>query len=37
VAGLATALGSGAMTNSIAEIENNDVIFVIGSKDEKSH
>jgi formate dehydrogenase major subunit/formate dehydrogenase alpha subunit len=33
VAGLATALGSGAMTNSIAEIENNDVIFVIGSND----
>ncbi|PKL51438.1 MAG: formate dehydrogenase subunit alpha [Nitrospira bacterium HGW-Nitrospira-1] len=31
VAGLATVFGSGAMTNSIPEIENNDVIFVIGS------
>ncbi|TNF55509.1 formate dehydrogenase subunit alpha, partial [bacterium] len=37
MAGLATALGSGAMTNSIAEIENNDVIFVIGSNTTETH
>jgi formate dehydrogenase alpha subunit len=37
VAGLATVFGSGAMTNSIAEIENNDVLFVIGSNTKESH
>lgn len=31
VAGLVTVFGSGAMTNSIREIENHDVILVIGS------
>jgi anaerobic selenocysteine-containing dehydrogenase len=31
VAGLAATLGSGAMTNSIGEIEFNDVLFIIGS------
>ena len=29
--------GSGAMTNSIPEIENNDVIFVIGSNTTEAH
>jgi formate dehydrogenase alpha subunit len=29
--------GSGAMTNSIAEIENHDVIFVIGSNTTETH
>jgi formate dehydrogenase alpha subunit len=37
VAGLATVLGSGAMTNSIREIENNDVLFVIGSNTTETH
>ncbi len=37
MAGLATVFGSGAMTNSIAEIENNDVLFVIGSNTKESH
>ena len=37
VAGLATTLGSGAMTNSIAEVKNNDVIFVIGSNTTETH
>jgi anaerobic selenocysteine-containing dehydrogenase len=37
VAGLATVFGSGAMTNSIPEIENNDVIFVIGSNTTETH
>jgi formate dehydrogenase alpha subunit len=37
VAGLATVFGSGAMTNSIAEIENNDVLFVIGSNTKENH
>jgi formate dehydrogenase major subunit/formate dehydrogenase alpha subunit len=37
VAGLATVFGSGAMTNSIAEIENNDVLFVIGSNTTETH
>lgn len=37
MAGLATVFGSGAMTNSIAEIENNDVIFVIGSNTKENH
>ena len=35
--GLATALGSGAMSNNIADIENNDVIFVIGSNTTETH
>jgi len=37
VAGLATVFGSGAMTNSIQEIENNDVIFIIGSNTKENH
>jgi len=37
VAGLATVFGSGAMTNSIPEIENNDVMFVIGSNTTETH
>ncbi|MDC0559042.1 formate dehydrogenase subunit alpha [Candidatus Izimaplasma bacterium] len=37
VSGLATTLGSGAMTNSIAEVKNNDVIFVIGSNTTETH
>jgi formate dehydrogenase alpha subunit len=37
VAGLAKSFGSGAMTNSIAEIENADVIFVIGSNTTENH
>ena len=37
VAGLATTLGSGAMTNSIAEVKNHDVIFVIGSNTTETH
>jgi formate dehydrogenase alpha subunit len=37
VAGLATVFGSGAMTNSITEIENHDVIFVIGSNTTETH
>jgi formate dehydrogenase alpha subunit len=37
VAGLATVFGSGAMTNSIAEVENNDVLFVIGSNTKENH
>jgi anaerobic selenocysteine-containing dehydrogenase len=37
VAGLATVFGSGAMTNSIPEIENSDVIFVIGSNTTETH
>jgi formate dehydrogenase (NADP+) alpha subunit len=37
VAGLATVFGSGAMTNSIQEVENNDVIFVIGSNTKENH
>jgi formate dehydrogenase alpha subunit len=37
VAGLATVFGSGAMTNSIPEVENNDVIFVIGSNTTETH
>lgn len=35
--GLAAVFGSGAMTNSIPEIENNDVIFVIGSNTTETH
>lgn len=37
VVGLETTLGSGAMTNSIEEIKNNDVIFVIGSNTTENH
>jgi formate dehydrogenase major subunit len=37
VAGLAAAFGSGAMTNSIAELENADCILVIGSNTTSSH
>jgi formate dehydrogenase alpha subunit len=37
VAGLAAVFGSGAMTNSLAEIENHDVIFVIGSNTTETH
>lgn len=37
MAGLATVFGSGAMTNSIPEISNNDVIFVIGSNTTETH
>ena len=35
--GLAAAFGSGAMTNSVAEIEDADCIFVIGSNTTSSH
>lgn len=37
VAGLATTLGSGAMTNSINEVLNSDVIFVTGSNTTETH
>jgi formate dehydrogenase alpha subunit len=37
VAGLATSFGSGAMTNSIGEIEGADVLFVIGSNTTEAH
>jgi len=37
VAGLAATFGSGAMTNSIGEIEHNDVLFVIGSNATEAH
>jgi formate dehydrogenase alpha subunit len=37
VAGLAATLGSGAMTNSIGEIVNNDVLFIIGSNATEAH
>ncbi len=37
VAGLATSFGSGAMTNSIGEIEFNDVLFIIGSNATEAH
>lgn len=37
MAGLATAFGSGAMTNSIDELEGSDVIFVIGSNPTENH
>jgi predicted molibdopterin-dependent oxidoreductase YjgC len=37
VAGLATVFGSGAMTNSLQEIEDNDVLFVIGSNTKENH
>ncbi len=37
VVGLGMAFGSGAMTNSISEIEGSDVIFVIGSNPMENH
>lgn len=37
MAGLAAAFGSGAMTNSIDELENADCIFIIGSNTTSSH
>ncbi|HUX15690.1 MAG TPA: formate dehydrogenase subunit alpha, partial [Phycisphaerae bacterium] len=37
VAGLARAFGSGAMTNSIADLDQADVIFVIGSNTTECH
>jgi len=37
VAGLATAFGSGAMTNSIAELRDTDCIFIIGSNTSENH
>ena len=37
VVGLAGTLGSGAMTNSIDELENSDVIFITGSNTTEQH
>jgi formate dehydrogenase alpha subunit len=37
VAGLAAAFGSGAMTNSIAEVEHADVILITGSNTTENH
>jgi formate dehydrogenase alpha subunit len=37
VAGLATKFGSGAMTNSVAEIAENEALFVIGSNTTENH
>ncbi|MBB1094476.1 molybdopterin-dependent oxidoreductase, partial [Rhodopseudomonas palustris] len=37
MAGLATKFGSGAMTNSVAEIAENEAIFVIGSNTTENH
>ena len=37
MAGLAAIFGSGAMTNSIAEIEGMDVIFIVGSNTKETH
>ena len=37
MAGLAAALGSGAMTNSINEIPYNDLLFVIGANPPEAH
>ena len=37
MAGLAAAFGSGAMTNSIGELEHADCIFVIGSNTTEAH
>ncbi len=37
MAGLATQFGSGAMTNSIGEIENTDTIFAIGTNTTEAH
>lgn len=37
VSGLSAAFGSGAMTNSIAELENSDVILITGSNTTETH
>ena len=37
MAGLATSFGSGAMTNSIPEIENAETLFIIGSNATEAH
>ena len=37
MAGLAASFGSGAMTNSISELEHADCIFVIGSNTTEAH
>ena len=37
MAGLATKFGSGAMTNSVAEIAENEALFVIGSNTTENH
>jgi len=37
VAGLAASFGSGAMTNAVSELEDSDVIFIIGSNTATSH
>jgi formate dehydrogenase alpha subunit len=37
VAGLAAKFGSGAMTNSVAEIADNEALFVIGSNTTENH
>jgi formate dehydrogenase alpha subunit len=37
VAGLAASFGSGAMTNSIAELENSDCILITGSNTTETH
>jgi len=37
ITGLATAFGSGAATNSIAELEKADIIFIIGSNTLEAH
>ena len=37
MAGLAASFGSGAMTNSIAELENSDCILVTGSNTTETH
>ncbi len=37
MAGLAAAFGSGAMTNSVAELEDSDCIFITGSNTTSSH
>ena len=37
MASLATLFGSGAMTNSIREIEDTEVIFIIGSNTKETH
>ena len=37
VAGLAAAFGSGAMTNSLAEIANSEVLFLTGTNTTENH
>ncbi len=37
MAGLAASFGSGAMTNSVSELEGSDTIFIIGSNTATSH